>query len=73
MYIVQLLDWYSAAVPVILICMIELLAIAWIYGVDNFARDIEFMTGRRPGRLLCCCWRFVTPAILLVLIDSLFS
>ncbi|XP_059221276.1 sodium- and chloride-dependent glycine transporter 1 isoform X2 [Stomoxys calcitrans] len=64
MYIVQLLDWYSASVSVILICIIEVLIVAWIYGVDNFVDDIYFMLGKKPERIWHYCWKYVTPLIL---------
>lgn len=64
MYIIQLLDWYAASISVIAICFVELVMVAWLYGVDNFARDVGFMTGHRPGWWWRCCWRYITPAIL---------
>lgn len=67
MYIIQLLDWYAAAISVIAICFVELLMVAWLYGVDNFARDIGFMTGHHPGWWWRTCWRYVTPTILALL------
>lgn len=66
MYIIQLLDWYSASISVIAICIVELIMVAWIYGVDNFARDVGFMTGHQPGIGWRMCWKYVTPTILIV-------
>lgn len=68
MYVIQLLDWYAASITVIAICFVELIMIAWLYGVENFARDVGFMTGHRPGKWWQVCWKYLTPTILLVMI-----
>lgn len=66
MYILQLLDWYSASISVILICIIEVVMASWIYGIDNFIDDIYFMIGKKPEKLWSYCWKYVTPSILVV-------
>lgn len=68
MYVLQLLDWYSAALTVILICIVECLIIGWIYGVNNFARDVEFMTKTKISLAWRCYWKFISPAILIVIL-----
>ncbi|TMW41236.1 hypothetical protein DOY81_013684, partial [Sarcophaga bullata] len=67
MYILQLLDWYSASISVILICIFEIVMVAWIYGVDNFIDDIYFMIGRKPEKIWRYCWKFITPLILVTI------
>ncbi|KAM7352563.1 neurotransmitter transporter-like [Cochliomyia hominivorax] len=64
MFILQLLDWYSASVSVILICIFEIVMVGWIYGVDNFINDIYFMIGKKPERIWHYCWKYITPLIL---------
>ncbi|XP_049302685.1 sodium- and chloride-dependent glycine transporter 1 isoform X1 [Bactrocera dorsalis] len=64
-FILQLFDWYSASISVILICISEVVMVAWIYGVDNFIADIYFMIGKRPGIVWKYCWTYVTPVILI--------
>ncbi|XP_017492044.1 PREDICTED: sodium- and chloride-dependent glycine transporter 1-like isoform X1 [Rhagoletis zephyria] len=72
MFILQLFDWYSASVSVILICVLEVVMVAWIYGVDNFIDDIYFMIGKRPGIVWKFCWMYLTPIILIVCINRVF-
>ncbi|XP_019564348.2 sodium- and chloride-dependent glycine transporter 1 [Aedes albopictus] len=64
MYLVQLFDWYAASISVILVCIVEIVAVAWIYGVRNFVRDVEFMIDRTVDRFWILSWKFVTPTIL---------
>jgi solute carrier family 6 amino acid transporter-like protein 5/7/9/14 len=62
----QLMDSYAATYSVLLIGLFELIAIAWVYGVDRFRDDIKLMTGNRPGIWWKIMWKFVTPLLMLV-------
>lgn len=73
MYILQLLDWYSASAAVILFCMIEVLIVGRIYGVKRFKNDIYFMTGHRLGKVWLFSWKCTTPIILIVCREPRFS
>ncbi|XP_053661681.1 sodium-dependent proline transporter [Anopheles marshallii] len=64
MYLVQLLDWYSASISVILVCIVEVIAVAWIYGCDRFVRDVEFMIDRKVERFWIISWKVITPIVL---------
>ncbi|XP_049832189.1 sodium- and chloride-dependent glycine transporter 1-like [Schistocerca gregaria] len=64
MYVLQLLDWYSASISVILICSVEVISIAWIYGCENFCQDIEFMMNEKVQIWWKICWKYITPCIL---------
>uniref|UniRef100_H2YV21 Transporter n=1 Tax=Ciona savignyi TaxID=51511 RepID=H2YV21_CIOSA len=47
-----------------LICICELVAISWIYGLDNYFKDIKNMIGEFRGQfVLKICWKFVSPMI----------
>lgn len=58
------MDWYSAAISVILVCIVEVVAVSWVYGVRNYVRDIEFMIGRSIERYWIVSWKIVTPLVL---------
>lgn len=64
MYFVQLFDWYVASISVLLICTIEIVIIGWIYGIENFIRDIEFMISNKIHIIWRLCWKYITPSIL---------
>lgn len=66
MYIFQLLDWYSASIAVILICVMEVIMVGWMYGTKRFSEDIFFMVGSHPGKIWTICWKYITPIILIV-------
>ncbi|EDV59240.1 sodium- and chloride-dependent glycine transporter 1 [Drosophila erecta] len=72
MYILQLFDWYSSSIAVIVICLVEIIMVAWIYGIKNFMLDVEFMLGKRPSLYWRILWQIVTPVIIIfILITSI--
>ncbi|KAJ8952516.1 hypothetical protein NQ318_003312 [Aromia moschata] len=64
MYWVQLFDWYSASISVVLICLVEVLIVGWTYGVKNFKEDIEFMIKEKISWFWTISWKVTTPSIL---------
>ncbi|XP_075247380.1 sodium- and chloride-dependent glycine transporter 2-like [Convolutriloba macropyga] len=71
-YWFSLLDWYTAWYPLFLLELIQGVVIAYIYGVDRFALDIQTMTGKPVGFFWKVCWLVVSPTVLfLVLLINL--
>ena len=68
----KLLDNYVATWSVLIICVIECLAVSYIYGVGRFLADIQAMVGYRPWPIWAACWACLTPAILLIIIVLTF-
>lgn len=42
-----------------------MVAIFWIYGLDNWCNDIEFMVQRRVGLYWRLCWGLITPLFMI--------
>ncbi|GFT25331.1 sodium- and chloride-dependent glycine transporter 2 [Trichonephila clavipes] len=71
-YVVQLMDWYSAAFSLMFFSLFETIAIAWVYGVDRFFHDISLMTQRMPRLWWKLCWCYITPATITSLLIFIF-
>jgi solute carrier family 6 (neurotransmitter transporter, glycine) member 5/9 len=67
-FLINFLDFYGASFVALILAIIELLTVSWIYGVDRFCNDIEFMLGRKTGLYFRLCWRFITPSIMIVIL-----
>ncbi|XP_046365633.2 sodium-dependent proline transporter-like [Haliotis rufescens] len=65
-YMFQLLDWYSASLAPMVFCLLECVAVGWIYGIKQMSRDVEMMTGKALSPPLKILLVFVTPATLMV-------
>ncbi|GAB1608052.1 sodium- and chloride-dependent glycine transporter 2-like [Argonauta hians] len=71
MYVLTLMDNYTASYGLLAVCLVELIAINWVYGFKNFCLDIEMMVGFEPGIYWKACWIAITPlAILFIIIMS---
>ncbi|XP_064621186.1 sodium- and chloride-dependent glycine transporter 1-like isoform X1 [Lineus longissimus] len=62
-YVLSLLDWYIATLSVALIFFTELVVISWIYGLNQFFKDIELMIGYQPHFIWKIMWGGVSPAL----------
>ncbi|KAI1892384.1 hypothetical protein AGOR_G00132810 [Albula goreensis] len=64
MYVFQLFDYYAASgVCLLWVAFFECIAVAWVYGVDNFYDAIEDMIGYRPNPWMKWSWTVITPLL----------
>ncbi|XP_029173795.1 sodium-dependent nutrient amino acid transporter 1-like isoform X1 [Nylanderia fulva] len=67
-YILNLVDYFGGTFIIVFLASFEVIAISWVYGVDNFLDDIEFMMGRRPFFYWKFCWCYLTPLFLFIIL-----
>ena len=48
-YVLDLMDTYGASLSVMIIAVAEIVMVMWVYGVNTFSKDLEFMLGVSPG------------------------
>ncbi|KAM7440582.1 hypothetical protein ABFA07_010268 [Porites harrisoni] len=72
-YIFQMFDDYSVTIPLLVIALFQCIGVAWVYGNDRFADDIEFMTGKRPWIGWMICWKYISPTALFVVLVALVA
>uniref|UniRef100_A0AAQ4S2Z5 Transporter n=1 Tax=Gasterosteus aculeatus aculeatus TaxID=481459 RepID=A0AAQ4S2Z5_GASAC len=64
MYVFQLFDYYAASgVCLLWVAFFECIAVAWVYGVDNFYDGVEDMIGYRPNAWMKLSWTWITPIL----------
>ncbi|XP_067650421.1 sodium-dependent proline transporter-like [Haliotis asinina] len=63
-YMFQLIDWYLFSLGPMVICTLECVAVAWIYGIRRISSDAEMMFGKQLAMPVKILWAFVTPTIL---------
>uniref|UniRef100_A0ABI7VQL1 Solute carrier family 6 member 19 n=1 Tax=Felis catus TaxID=9685 RepID=A0ABI7VQL1_FELCA len=66
-YWLSLLDSYAGSIPLLIIAFCEMFAVVYVYGVDRFNRDIEFMIGHKPNIFWQVTWRVISPLLMLVI------
>ncbi|XP_045914154.1 sodium-dependent neutral amino acid transporter B(0)AT1-like [Micropterus dolomieu] len=67
-YWVNLFDNFAGSVPLLTIGFFEMIAVVYIYGIDRFNKDLEFMIGRKPSIFWQVSWRFISPLIVVVIL-----
>lgn len=66
-WMLNLVDHFGGTFLIFVLAIFELVGVFWIYGLENFCDDVEFMLNRRPGIYWRVCWGFVTPVFMLVI------
>lgn len=64
-HIVSLVDHFGGQFLVFVLAILELLGVVWIYGLENFCWDIEFMLKRKISPYWRISWFVVMPMFLL--------
>jgi solute carrier family 6 amino acid transporter-like protein 5/7/9/14 len=63
-----LVDHFGANFVIYVMAIVEVGAVAWVYGLTNVCRDIEFMLGIKLGIYWKFCWGFFIPVGLTVIL-----
>ena len=87
-YVFTIYDNFCGSIPLLVIALFECIGVSYFYGLQRsggdaphspltwplfrFSEDIQLMTGSRPGLFLCICWKFISPAIMLLILISFF-
>ncbi|KAJ8397300.1 hypothetical protein AAFF_G00441340 [Aldrovandia affinis] len=66
-YWLALFDSFAGSIPLLVIAFCEMVAVVYLYGVDRFNKDIEFMIGHKPNIFWQVTWRVISPLIMLVI------
>ncbi|XP_066572084.1 sodium-dependent neutral amino acid transporter B(0)AT1 [Amia ocellicauda] len=66
-YWLALFDNFAGSIPLLIIAFCEMVGVVYIYGIDRFNKDIEFMIGHKPNIFWQASWRVISPLIMLVI------
>ncbi|XP_044161508.1 sodium- and chloride-dependent neutral and basic amino acid transporter B(0+)-like [Bufo gargarizans] len=70
-YWVNLIDYFCSGWAILFAAVLELIGVCWIYGGNNFIKDIEMMIGKKHWSFWLWwrgCWMFVSPALLVAIL-----
>lgn len=71
-YWLALFDNFAGSIPLLVIGFCEMFAVVYIYGIDRFNKDIEFMVGHKPNIFWQVTWRVISPLIMIVILIFYF-
>ena len=65
-WILALIDHFAANFVIFALMILQVVGIMWVYGVENFCWDIEFMLKRKITAYWRILWFIVTPMTLII-------
>ncbi|XP_069840308.1 sodium-dependent neutral amino acid transporter B(0)AT1-like [Dendropsophus ebraccatus] len=71
-YWLALFNEFAGSIPLLIISFCQCFAVVYIYGIDRFNRDIEFMIGHKPNIFWQVTWRVISPLIMLAILIFYF-
>ncbi|KAL4629750.1 sodium-dependent neutral amino acid transporter B(0)AT1-like [Arapaima gigas] len=66
-YWLALFDRFAGSIPLLIIAFCEMVAVVYLYGIDRFNKDIEFMIGHKPNMFWQATWRVISPLIMMLI------
>ncbi|KAL2080627.1 hypothetical protein ACEWY4_024420 [Coilia grayii] len=66
-YWLALFDGYAGSIPLLIVGFCEMMAVSYVYGIDRFNKDIEFMIGHKPNFFWQATWRVISPLLVFVI------
>jgi len=66
--LVSMLNMFGSSNPIIFVVFVEVIGVFWFYGEARFCDDVELMIGSRPSLFWRVCWKFISPAFLLIIL-----
>lgn len=66
-YIVHLFDNFAVAPSILIVVFLEVIGVMYAYGCDRFCDDIYSMFKSKPNKFWIVCWKYISPAIVVVI------
>ncbi|GAB0095809.1 Transporter [Sergentomyia squamirostris] len=66
-WMLDLVDHYGGTFLIFALAVVELVAIFWVYGLNDFIMDTQFMCKRYLGPYWRYCWTLVTPVFMMII------
>ncbi|XP_060524418.1 sodium- and chloride-dependent transporter XTRP3 isoform X2 [Cylas formicarius] len=67
-YWLSMFDSFAGTIGLVVVALMEMIAVSYIYGHEKFTKDIYEMTGVRPGPYWQITWRYLAPAIMVIIL-----
>ncbi|CAH2004494.1 unnamed protein product [Acanthoscelides obtectus] len=69
-YWLSMFDSFAGTIGLVVVAMMEMISVVYVYGHEKFTKDIQDMTGYKPGIYWQVTWRFLAPIIMAVILVS---
>ncbi|CAG9774079.1 unnamed protein product [Ceutorhynchus assimilis] len=66
-YMLDLVDHFGGTFIVFVFAIFEVYAVVFLYGLENFCMDVEYMTNKKVGIYWRVCWGLIMPILLVTI------
>jgi solute carrier family 6 amino acid transporter-like protein 5/7/9/14 len=66
-WMLSLIDHYGGSFIIFALTIVQLIGVVYVYGLDNFCWDVEFMTGRIVSPYWRISWAIITPGLMILI------
>lgn len=66
-WMLTLVDHFGGTFLIFVLAILQLVGIMWIYGMENFCWDVEFMLNRKVTLFWRLSWFLITPLMMIVI------
>ncbi|KAG5879010.1 hypothetical protein JTB14_037004 [Gonioctena quinquepunctata] len=66
-YTLELMDHFGGTFVIYVAALLEVFVVMWLYGIDNFCMDLEFITKKKVGIYWRFSWGIMTPLLLSII------
>jgi len=67
-YVLDLLDQFTANWTLLSTALVECIIIGWCYGLAKISYDVRLMTGSKPNLYILLCWKYISPGVIIILL-----
>ncbi|XP_018566010.1 sodium- and chloride-dependent transporter XTRP3 [Anoplophora glabripennis] len=69
-YWLTMFDSFAGTIGLVVVAFMEMIAVIYVYGHEKFTKDIQDMTGVKPGAYWQITWKYLAPGIMVVILVS---
>ncbi|XP_049817349.1 sodium-dependent neutral amino acid transporter B(0)AT3 isoform X2 [Aethina tumida] len=69
-YWLSMFDSFAGTIGLVVVALLEMISVVYVYGHEKFTKDIQEMTGVKPGLYWQISWRYLAPGIMVVILVS---
>ncbi|KAH0819792.1 hypothetical protein GEV33_003000 [Tenebrio molitor] len=66
-FMLNLVDYFGGTFIIFIFTVLEVTGVAWVYGLENFCLDLEFMLKRKVSPYWRITWGLITPFLLIII------
>ncbi|XP_053571739.1 sodium-dependent neutral amino acid transporter B(0)AT3-like [Bombina bombina] len=64
-YWLQIFDSFTGSLTLLIVVFFEAVSVSYVYGIERFCNDVQWMTGRYPNIYWRTTWKYISPLLMI--------